>query len=259
MQSPINKEVDKNPKYWAVIPAAGVGKRMGGDRPKQYLLIAGETVVEHSLDRLLDCPEIDGAVVAISTEDGYWKELNYQHEKPVLVATGGKERGDSVLNALQQLSQTADDNDWVLVHDAARPCVRQEDIHKLIQSCKDHPVGGILAVPVKDTIKKSTGSEGADVPKPCLSEIDLPEITETVDRSKLWHAQTPQMFRLGYLRDALSKALNAGAEITDEASAVERQGCQPLLVEGHADNIKITRQEDVNLALFYFDKMAETQ
>ena len=244
MQSPINKEVDKNPKYWAVIPAAGVGKRMGGDRPKQYLLIAGETVVEHSLDRLLDCPEIDGAVVAISSGDGYWKELNYQHEKPVLVATGGKERSDSVLNALQQLSQTADDNDWVLVHDAARPCVRQEDIHKLIQSCKDHPVGGILAVPVKDTIKESNDSS---------------EIRETVDRSTLWHAQTPQMFRLGPLRDALSKALDADVEITDEASAMEGVGCKPLLVEGHADNIKITRQEDVNLALFYFDKMRGSQ
>ncbi len=254
MQPPTNKEMDKNPKYWAVIPAAGVGKRMGSDRPKQYLSLAGKTVLEHSLDRLLDCPEISGAVVSISAGDEFWRDLDYQHKKTVLLADGGKERSYSVLSALKVLSQTADDNDWVLVHDAARPCVRQEDIHKLIHSCKDHSVGGILAVPVKDTIKESTGSEGVDLPESCL-----PEIRETVDRSKLWHAQTPQMFRLGYLRDALSKALNAGAEITDEASAVERQGCQPLLVEGHADNIKITRQEDVNLALFYFDKMAETQ
>ena len=222
---------------------------MGGDRPKQYLSIAGKTVVEHSLDRLLDCPEINGAVIAISAGDGYWKDLNYQHEKSVLVAAGGKERSDSVLSALQKLSQTANDNDWVLVHDAARPCVRQEDIQKLIQSCKDHPVGGILAVPVKDTIKKSNNS----------AETGLSEISETVDRSRLWQAQTPQMFRLACLRDALSKALGAGAEITDEASAMEWSGCQPLLVEGHADNIKITRQEDVNLALFYFDNVAKMQ
>ena len=139
------------------------------------------------------------------------------------------------------------------MHDAARPCVLQEDIQKLIHSCKDHPVGGILAVPVKDTIKKSNESAGTG-----LSEFSLPEIRETVDRSNLWHAQTPQMFRLKPLRGALSEALNAGVSITDEASAMEWSGHQPLLVEGHADNIKITRQEDVNLALFYFDKMAET-
>jgi 2-C-methyl-D-erythritol 4-phosphate cytidylyltransferase len=239
-----NKNVDEKLQYWAVIPAAGAGKRMGGDRPKQYLHIAGKTVLEHSLDRLLNCPEINGAIVAISSGDEYWEDLNYQHEKSVLLATGGKERSDSVLNALHELSQTADDNDWVLVHDAARPCVRQEDIHKLIQSCKNHSVGGILAVPVKDTIKKSNS---------------ITEICETVDRSNLWQAQTPQMFRLGSLRDALSEALVAGVKITDDASAMEWVGHQPLLVEGHADNIKITRQEDVNLALFYFDKMAETQ
>ncbi len=244
-----NKNTDKISKYWAIIPAAGVGKRLGADRPKQYLLISKQTVLEHSLNRLLNCPEMEGAVVAISSGDEYWKDLNYHHDKTVLVATGGKERCDSVLSALQKLSQTADDDDWVLVHDAARPCVRQEDIHKLIQSCKDHPVGGILAVPVKDTIKKSNDSV----------EAGLPDIRETVDRSRLWQAQTPQMFRLGALRDALSKALDAGVEITDEASAIEWAGHQPLLVEGHTDNIKITRQEDVNLALFYFDNVAKTQ
>jgi 2-C-methyl-D-erythritol 4-phosphate cytidylyltransferase len=231
--------VDKRTKYWAVVPAAGVGKRMGGDQPKQYVPIAGKTVLEHSLNRMLDCPEINGAIVAISVGDDYWKNLNYQHEKSVLVATGGKERSDSVLNALHELSQTADDNDWVLVHDAARPCVRQEDIQKLIQSCKDHPVGGILAVPVKDTIKKSNESS---------------EIIGTVDRSMLWHAQTPQMFRLGLLREALTKALDAGVEVTDEASAIEWAGKNPLLVEGHSDNIKITRKEDTALTSLFVDR-----
>ncbi|MCK4707376.1 MAG: 2-C-methyl-D-erythritol 4-phosphate cytidylyltransferase, partial [Gammaproteobacteria bacterium] len=195
----MNKNADKKPKFWAVIPAAGVGKRMGGDRPKQYLSIAGKMVLEHSLDRLLDSPDIVGTVVAISDDDGYWKELNYQHEKTVLLAPGGRERCDSVLSALQALLQTANADDWVLVHDAARPCVRQEDIHKLIQSCQHHPVGGILAVPVKDTIKESND----------LAEVGFSEITKTVDRSRLWHAQTPQMFRLGPLCDALKKALDA--------------------------------------------------
>ncbi|MCK4586278.1 MAG: 2-C-methyl-D-erythritol 4-phosphate cytidylyltransferase [Gammaproteobacteria bacterium] len=254
-----NKNADKKPKYWAIIPAAGVGKRMGGDRPKQYLLISKQTVLEHSLNRLLGCPEMEGAVVAISSGDEYWEDLNYHHEKIVLVATGGKERCDSVLSALQKISQIANDDDWVLVHDAARPCVRQEDIQKLIQSCRNHPVGGILAVPVKDTIKKSSVSAEMGMSESLPPEFCLPEIRETVDRSTLWHAQTPQMFRLGALRDALSKALDAGVEITDEASAIEWAGFHPLLVEGHADNIKITRQEDVNLALFYFDKMAEAQ
>jgi 2-C-methyl-D-erythritol 4-phosphate cytidylyltransferase len=187
MLSTKNKSEIEQPKYWAVIPAAGVGRRMGGDRPKQYSLIAGKTVLEHSLDSLLGCPEITGAVVAVSVKDDYWKDLNYRHEKSVLLAAGGKERCDSVLNALNELSQTADDRDWILVHDAARPCVRQEDIRKLIQTCKKHPVGGILAVPVKDTIKKSN---------------DLSEIRETVDRSRLWNVthQEDVNLALFYLR-----------------------------------------------------------
>jgi 2-C-methyl-D-erythritol 4-phosphate cytidylyltransferase len=240
--------MDKKPKHWAVIPAAGVGKRMGGDCPKQYLSIVGKTVLEHSLDRLLDCPEIYGAVVAISAGDEYWKGLDYQHEKSVQLAIGGKERCDSVLNALNELSKMANDSDWVLVHDAARPCVRQEDIQKLIKSCIEHPVGGILAVPVKDTIKKSIDSA-----EPGLSETFLPKIMETVDRSILWHAQTPQMFRLGSLRDALSEALETGVSITDEASAIEWSGFHPLLIEGHVDNIKITCHEDILLAQLYLE------
>lgn len=223
--------------YWAVIPAAGAGKRLGGDKPKQYLSLAGKTILEHSLGKLLDTPVITGAVVAISDGDAYWKELDFHHSKPVKVAPGGKERCDSVLSALNVLSETANESDWVLVHDAARPCVRQEDISRLIESCKEHAVGGILAVPVKDTIKMAN---------------DSAEIIQTVDRSMLWHAQTPQMFRLGALRDALLRALESGEQITDEASAMEWAGLKPLLVEGHGDNIKITRQEDVDLAFYFF-------
>lgn len=238
---------DSPVNYWAVVPAAGVGARMGADRPKQYLPLAGKTVIEHSLDRLLNHPMIKGAVVAISSGDEYWAELGYlqkkQHEKSVQLAPGGEERCDSVLNALQVLQQTANDNDWVLVHDAARPCLRAGDIDALIQQCKDHPVGGILAVPVNDTIKKSAGPDSGN------------DISATIDRSLLWRAQTPQMFRLGMLHDALSQAVAAHVTITDEASAVEWHGQTPILVEGHGDNIKITCPEDLPLAEFYFSQL----
>jgi len=238
-QPTANSQPSAGPKCWAIIPAAGVGARMGGDRPKQYLPLAGQTVIEHSLDRLLDHPGISGAVVAISATDAYWAGLAYRHQKIVQIAAGGAERCDSVLNALQLLLETADKDDWVLVHDAARPCVRETDISRLIACGAQHPVGGILAVPVKDTIKQSLAGEGN-------------VIATTIDRSRLWHAQTPQMFRLGVLHDALSRALAAKASITDEASALEWAGHTPLLVEGHGDNIKITRPEDLPLAEFYF-------
>ena len=212
---------------------------MEADCPKQYLPLAGRTVIEHSLDALLNHPAICGAVVAISDTDGYWADLAYQHDKPVHKAQGGAERCHSVLNALHRLAGIAERDDWVLVHDAARPCVRQDDISQLIERCQSHPVGGILAVPVKDTIKKVAESE---------------MIVGTVDRAMLWHAQTPQMFRLGALRDALQQALAAKAVITDEASAMEWIGQVPRVVEGHADNIKITRPEDLSLAEFYLQQ-----
>jgi 2-C-methyl-D-erythritol 4-phosphate cytidylyltransferase len=209
---------------------------MGGDRPKQYLPLAGRSVITHSLDRLLDHPAISGAVVALSENDQYWPELGYTHAKPLRRAAGGAERCDSVLNALAVLKENAHDDDWVLVHDAARPCLRAADIDRLLHACQHHAIGGILAVPVKDTIKQGDG-EG--------------HIVATVDRSALWHAQTPQMFRLGQLYDALQQALAAKAIITDEASALEWLGHSPLLIEGHADNLKITRPEDLPLAEFY--------
>ena len=229
-------ELAGQPRCWAVVPAAGVGARMGADRPKQYLPLAGRSVIEHSLDRLLDHPRISGGVVAISEGDGYWPGLNYRHTKQLWIAPGGSERCDSVLSALQVLSGHAAEDDWVLVHDAARPCLRSGDIDRLIAACSTHAVGGILAVPVRDTIKRAEQGK---------------LIAATVDRSTLWHAQTPQMFHLRDLRMALSQALAAKVVITDEASALEWIGKQPLLVEGHADNIKITRPEDLPLAEFF--------
>jgi len=224
------------PRCWAVVPAAGVGSRMRADRPKQYLPLLGRTVIEHTLQRLLNHARIDGAVVAISSDDGWWPEVKIETDKPLWVADGGAERCHSVLNALQALSAQAADQDWVLVHDAARPCLRAEDIDALIRQCEAHPVGGLLAVPVRDTLKRADPAQ---------------TVQETVGRDRLWHAQTPQMFRLGQLRAALQQALTTGALVTDEASAMELAGHTPRLVEGHADNLKITRPEDLTLAEFY--------
>jgi 2-C-methyl-D-erythritol 4-phosphate cytidylyltransferase len=222
--------------YWAVVPAAGSGKRMSSQVPKQYLALAGKTVIEHALTRLSAHPLIDGIVVALAPGDTRWPDVPLNLGKPVLLAEGGGERCYSVLNALFELQKHAQADDWVLVHDGARPCLRLTDIDKLIAGLRDHPHGGLLAVPVRDTMKRA--DENSDV-------------FETVDRKGLWHALTPQMFRLGELSDALIRAIDKGWLVTDEASAMERAGYKPHLVEGAADNIKITRPEDLVVAEFY--------
>lgn len=235
-----NANQSNQPRYWAVIPAAGIGRRMASECPKQYLPLAGKTVIEHSLNTLLSHASIAGAVVAISPQDTHWQALDFRTQKPLWIASGGQERGDSVLNALHLLAEHASDTDWVLVHDAARPCLRHADLSALIQQCQSHLVGGLLAVPVKDTIKRSVQQD----------PVGLTEVVETVERNFLWHAQTPQMFRLGALLQALSAALKASVVITDEASAMEWAGNAPLLVEGHDDNLKITRADDLRRAEF---------
>lgn len=231
------------PRYWAVIPAAGVGKRMQADRPKQYLRLLGKTVIEHTLDRFLNHPRIDGLVVAVSADDAYWPALSLPQTKPLFTVEGGAERCDTVLNALRFLSEQADARDWVLVHDAARPCLAREDLERLIDTVSEDPVGGILATPVRDT-KKRADKDG--------------RIQHTVDREDLWRALTPQMFRLGPLMGALEQALNEGAVITDEASAMEHIGERPLLVEGSANNIKVTQPEDLALAEFFLQALLGT-
>ena len=210
--------------------------RMGAVLPKQYLPLAGCTVIEHSLARLVALPGVVGLVVALAADDPYWPALKLQLGLPVQRITGGSERCHSVLAALTWLLGVADAHDWVLVHDAARPCVRGTDLQRLIDTLADDPVGGLLAVPARDT-KKRADTSG--------------RVLETVDRTDLWQAQTPQMFRLGALHEALSGAITAGVMVTDEASAMERAGQMPRLVEGHSDNIKITRPEDLVLAEFY--------
>jgi 2-C-methyl-D-erythritol 4-phosphate cytidylyltransferase len=223
--------------FWAVVPAAGVGKRMNADRPKQYLELAGKTVIEHTLLRLLSAEVFTAVAVAISEEDPYWPDLDVSAHKKIITAAGGKERADSVLSALKAIRTVASDDDWVLVHDAARPCITTIDIHHLIDSLKTDEIGGILALSSHDTLKSVQGDN---------------IIVGTLDRSHIWRALTPQMFRYGLLKNAL-EAAEGNTAITDESSALELQGMQPKIVEGRPDNIKITRPEDLALAQFYME------
>lgn len=232
----------KKQNIWVIIPAAGVGRRMASDIPKQYLTLNGKTVIEHSLS-LFDAHEsVSEIVLAISKNDEYWPSLNVNLSKPLHIVNGGKERCDSVLNGLIFLEGIANENDWVLVHDAARPCLRVDDLTLLLSELQQHDIGGILAVPVRDTMKRSDSNN---------------IIKETVERENLWHALTPQMFRFKILKDSIESALNKNKSVTDEASAVELAGFQPVLIQGHADNLKITRPEDLTLAAYYLKKQKE--
>ncbi|WP_296261915.1 MULTISPECIES: 2-C-methyl-D-erythritol 4-phosphate cytidylyltransferase [unclassified Pseudomonas] len=219
------------PAFWAVIPAAGVGTRMAADRPKQYLQLGGLTILEHSLLCFLDHPRLKGLVISLAADDPYWPTLPCAQDSRIQQVAGGRERADSVLNALLHLhAGGADDNDWVLVHDAARPNLARSDLDNLLIELADDPVGGLLAVPAKDTLKRADA---------------YGRVTETVDRSLIWQAYTPQMFRLGALHRALADSLVSNVSITDEASAIEWSGQAPRLIEGRADNIKVTRPEDL--------------
>jgi len=224
---------------WAVVPAAGVGKRMGAAIPKQYLPLADQTVLDVTLGRLLHHPDIIGIVVAISSSDEWWPDSEYASHPHIIKADGGKERSDSVLNALNELASLQSEIDAetrVVVHDAARPCVRHEDISKLIQTAGYSDDGGLLGMPVRDTMKRTTADR---------------RISGTVERDHLWHAFTPQIFRLDLLQRALQSAQKSGRPVTDEASAMELAGYKPVMVEGKADNLKITRPEDLSLAEYY--------
>ncbi len=225
--------------YWAVIPAAGIGSRMDVEVPKQYLKINGKTILEHTLEKFCQHPLIDGIIIVIADNDIYWSKLTLASHPKIKQAAGGIERCDSVLNGLQELSFMAEPEDWVLVHDAARPCVRKEDIDHLIKVVADHTVGGILALPVRDTMKR--GNEESS-------------ILTTVDRKDLWHALTPQMFRLSALQAALSECRSNNKVVTDEAQAIEICGNHPLLIEGHPDNIKVTHNYDLALAELYLQQ-----
>ncbi|ADJ29082.1 2-C-methyl-D-erythritol 4-phosphate cytidylyltransferase [Nitrosococcus watsonii] len=216
--------------YWAVVPAAGVGKRMEADIPKQYLPLRGKTVIEHTLARLLQHPRIQAVVVAVSSEDRWWSGRLFQDNERIIRVAGGAERCHSVCNGLEALMSLAATKDWILVHDAARPCLRKEDIDRLIETLHDHPVGGLLALPISDTVKRADAGG---------------TVLETVDRKGLWRAMTPQMFPLAKLYQSLREAIAAGVQVTDEASAMEWAGFSPRLIEGYSDNIKITHPQDL--------------
>lgn len=224
---------------WAVVPAAGFGQRMGSNVPKQYLPIGDKTVLEHTVLKLLSVETIEGVLVVLAPNDSRFATLSIAKHPKVSTIIGGAERSESVLAALNSLQKKIKLSDWVLVHDAARPCVTVNSINILIDTLKVHTVGGILGVPVSDTLK----------------QVDNKHIiVATIDRQNLWQAQTPQMFRYGILRESLQLALSLGNEVTDEASALEMSNYQPMIVEGQRDNIKITHSEDLSLAKFILEK-----
>ncbi|APG19600.1 2-C-methyl-D-erythritol 4-phosphate cytidylyltransferase [Kosakonia radicincitans] len=221
------------PDVCAVVPAAGFGRRMQTECPKQYLSIGQKTILEHAVDALLAHPRVSRVIIAVSPGDERFARLPLAQHPQITVVNGGAERADSVLAGLK----AAGDAQWVLVHDAARPCLHQDDLNRLLQLSETSRVGGILAAPVRDTMKRAEPGKTA--------------IAHTVERNDLWHALTPQFFPLQLLHDCLTRALNESATITDEASALEYCGFHPELVAGRADNIKVTRPEDLRLAEFY--------
>jgi 2-C-methyl-D-erythritol 4-phosphate cytidylyltransferase len=221
---------------WAILPAAGIGSRMGGDLPKQYIEVAGATIFEHSLSALLACPRLSSVVVALHPHDSRAAALPVFDDMRVQSVVGGAQRSDSVLAGLEALAPQAAADDWVLVHDAARPCLQLEDILRLIATVTDRGMGGILAEPVVDTVKQA-GEDGL--------------VAATLDRKTLWRAQTPQMFRLGELHEALQRAARLGLAVTDEASAMEMAGYPVQLVRGSSRNLKVTVPADLQLAAWY--------
>lgn len=222
----------------AIVPAAGIGSRMGADCPKQYLTLAGKTILEHTLGCLLSHPAIARVIVALAPHDEWFEQLAVAADPRVLRVEGGSERAYSVLNALHVA-----EGKWVLVHDAARPCLTQGDLDALIASAMACD-GAILGSRVRDTMKRTDGAGN---------------IVATVEREQLWHALTPQMFPTGTLKRALEEGLALGALITDEASAMERAGFTVKMVEGRADNIKVTRPEDLSLAELFLQQQSARQ
>jgi 2-C-methyl-D-erythritol 4-phosphate cytidylyltransferase len=220
-------------KIWGLIPAAGLGKRMNAQIPKQYLLLKGKSILEHSLNCLLSHPRIQKVILVIAKDDHCWPSIEPKLPPDRFwVAQGGAERYLSVYAGLMQLAEIASPEDWVLVHDAVRPYVQLEIIQRLIAAVENHSVGGLLAMPVRDTLKL-TDERGV--------------VIKTIERSRVWQAQTPQMFRLGILIAALEQVIAANHPVTDESAALEYIGAQPLVVPGSASNIKITYPEDLRI------------
>ncbi|MBS1188995.1 MAG: 4-diphosphocytidyl-2C-methyl-D-erythritol synthase [Rhodocyclaceae bacterium] len=218
-------------RYFAIVPAAGSGSRFGAERPKQYLTLLGRPLIFHTLAALCACPDIERVWVVLSPDDEYWRRYDWTELGPKLetVLCGGATRAESVANGLAAAALAAADDDWILVHDAARPCLTGGMLAALVEELSEDPVGGILAVPVADTLKRADGEQ---------------RVAATEPRDGLWQAQTPQMFRYGLLQDALARC----REVTDEAGAVEALGLKPKLVRSETTNLKVTYPADLAMA-----------
>ncbi|MCL1077798.1 2-C-methyl-D-erythritol 4-phosphate cytidylyltransferase [Parashewanella spongiae] len=223
----------------AIIPAAGVGQRMGANIPKQYLEIDGISILSHTVKAFLNHPKVDVVIVAVSKDDQYFDQLPESNHSKLVKVQGGSERANTVLESLKSASQLGYEDSWALVHDAARPCITRRDIDLLLKSRENYPNGAILAMPVRDTMKRADSSS---------------LIKNTVCRELLWHAMTPQMFVVSELQKNLNEALNDNVLITDESSAMEWAGINPGLISGRADNIKVTHAEDLQLAALYLSE-----
>jgi len=239
MQNSNNVTIAPKSRYFALVPAAGIGARMaeGLDSavPKQYLPLAGSPMIHHALRTLCASPQIERVFVVLSPQDTQWAQHahGFSNNKLAMLYCGGTTRAESVHNGLNALAIFTAEHDWVLVHDAARPCLSLAHLDNLIEEVGNDPVGGILAVPVADTLKRA-GADG--------------RIEATVPREHLWQAQTPQMFRYGLLREALTSTHILSGLITDEASAIEAAGHHPKLIPSDSSNLKVTYPSDLELA-----------
>jgi 2-C-methyl-D-erythritol 4-phosphate cytidylyltransferase len=219
------------PRHYAIVPAAGSGSRFGGEKPKQYLDLLGRPLIYHTLAALTACPDIERVWVVLAPDDPWWPQYDWSGlgAKLDTVRCGGATRAESVSNGLQAAAMVATDDDWILVHDAARPCLSAAMLERLFTELADDPVGGILAVPVADTVKRADADQ---------------RVAATEPRDGLWQAQTPQMFRYGQLQKSLKNEIS----VTDEAGAIEAAGLKPKLVRGDSTNLKVTWPADLALA-----------
>ncbi len=230
--------MSKNTRFWVIVPAAGTSQRMSEGVPKQYLPFGDATVIEASISNFLAHPKVAKVVIALHEKDVHWNTLAVSKNEKIHTIEGGSSRAKSVHNALQYLDNTsAASEDFVLVHDAARPCLRKSDLDSLIQQLEEDDVGGILASPISDTLK-------------IVDQLKMENniVSKTLDREYIWRAFTPQMFRLNTLKKALAYCAEQDITVTDEASAIEAIGLQVKLITGRGDNIKITHSEDLILA-----------
>ena len=242
--------IDRCEQFVVVVPAAGVGKRMQAQCPKQYLVIQNKTILEHTVNKLLSHELIKHVIISISEADEYFQDTSLSNDINVSIVHGGVERVDSVLAGLHSIDTNK--YPWVMVHDAARPCVDLNDITALIDKTQQLQMGGLLSTPVRDTMKQS---------KICLSpnkNESYPHVEKTIDRNSLWHALTPQLYRTHELINSILTAQKHKVEITDESSAIEYAGLESVLVEGRGDNIKITRPDDLALANFILSQQENT-